>query len=48
MYHDMSGWGWGGGALTMIGGLVLLGLVVYGAVRLAISHEKPSTPPETK
>jgi hypothetical protein len=45
MYHDMSGWGWGGG-LMMIVGLVLLGFVVYGAVRLAISHERQSTPRE--
>ena len=44
----MSGWGWGGGGLMMLVGLVLLALVVYGAVRLAISHEKQSTPPDTK
>jgi hypothetical protein len=48
MYHDMNGWGWGGGALMMIIGLVLLGLVIYGAVRLALQHEKQSTPPDAK
>ena len=48
MYHDMSDWGRGGGGLMMIVGLVLLGFVVYGAVRLAISHQKQSTPPELK
>jgi hypothetical protein len=48
MYHDMNGWGWGGGALMMIVGLVLLGLVIYGAVRLALQHEKQGTPPDPK
>ena len=40
MYHDMNGWGWGGGALMMIVGLLLVALVVYGAVRLANQHDR--------
>ena len=40
MYHDMNSWGWGGGALMMIVGLLLVALVVYGAVRLANQHDR--------
>ena len=47
MYHDMNGWGWGGGALMMIVGLLLVALVVYGAVRLANQHDRQDKP-ETK
>ncbi len=44
MYHHMyggpdSGWDWLWMTFMMLGWLALLGGVVYGAVRLAVSHQ---------
>ncbi len=45
MYHHMygnwdSGWDWLWMTLVMLGWLVVLGGVVYAAVRVAVSHER--------
>lgn len=50
MYHHMygdwdSGWDWLWMTLTMLVGLVVLGGVVYAAVRLALQNQHQQKPP---
>jgi len=44
MYHSMDGGNWVWMSFTMVFGLVVLGAVVYAAVRLAI---RPPTDPKS-
>ena len=45
MYHDMYGWGWGWMVPMMLLWIVVLGGVIYGAVRLALQHSQQQKPP---
>ena len=45
MYHDMYGWGWGWMVPMMLLWIVVLGGVVYAAVRLALQHSHKQRPP---
>jgi hypothetical protein len=39
----MSGWGWFAASLTMVVWLIVIGLVIYAAVRLAQGNRRDKT-----
>jgi hypothetical protein len=45
MYHDMYGWGWGWMVPMMLLWIVVLGGVIYAAVRLALQHSQQQQKP---
>lgn len=45
MYHHMNGWDWTWSIPMMLLWIVVLGGVVYAAVRLALQHSHKQRPP---